>query len=76
VYIPGKLRRGPSGSSLLCSVFTYDNWLACPAAAAASYLKRWTGELLAEPAPLMRMPRGKSLTMPSASDEPDAGELF
>lgn len=53
----------------------YDDWLACAVADAPRYFRRWTGELLAEPAPLLRPPRATSgkLVVPPASD---SGSLF
>jgi putative SOS response-associated peptidase YedK len=57
----------------------YDAWLACPVPEAPKFFKQWTGELLAESAPLVRAPRaisGKVVKPPPPDDESENGELF
>jgi len=56
----------------------HDHWLACSVADAPKYFKQWTGELLAEPAPLVRAPRATSgkVVRPPTPPAPDTGDLF
>jgi putative SOS response-associated peptidase YedK len=45
---PGEEKRMP----ILLAPEDYEAWLACPVREAAKYFRAWTGELLAEAAPL------------------------
>lgn len=58
----------------------YDTWLTCSVAEAPAFLRQWTGELIAEPGPLIRAPRAISgrVVRPSMPPDPDpeTGELF
>lgn len=54
----------------------YDAWLGCEVADAASFFRPWRGELLAEPAPLLRAPRAGSAKVMRPPQAPPADSLF
>ena len=54
----------------------HDAWLSCSVADAPRLFRRWSGELLAEPAPLLRAPRASSGTVVRPALPPSSDSLF
>ena len=54
----------------------HDAWLTCKVADASGYFRQWRGELLAEPAPLLRAPRTSSGNVVRPSVPPSTDSLF